>query len=73
MMKPRVSAFLVHSQWDKTLHHIMQSVVVKIIACSKDSYSDSMTRCGGEFSNTPHVSGALSDRSVAVRVDDRPG
>jgi hypothetical protein len=38
---------------------LYQSAVVEIVACSKDSYSDSMTRCGGEYSITPHVSGGL--------------
>jgi hypothetical protein len=43
-------------QYTKALY---QSVVVQIIACSKDSYSDSMTRFGDEYSITPHVFGNL--------------
>jgi hypothetical protein len=56
-------------QYTKRLY---QSVVVQIVACSKDSYSDSMTRCGANTLLRHTFMGALSDRSVAVRVDGRP-
>jgi hypothetical protein len=55
-------------QYTKELY---QSVVVEIIACSKDSYSDSMARCGANTLLRHTFLGTLSDRSVAVRVDGR--